>query len=118
MGQSRQGAAQATQQAQGVSVTPQQRTRIRESVFASNSVPRLDNVNFAVRVGTKIPGSVHLVAVPETLINARGKQGAQGDHVPSSTGQAGAPHQPTAANPSSGAGMNAGTGGASSGAAP
>ena len=68
MGQSRQGAAQTTQQAQGVSVTPQQRTRIRETVFASNSVPRVDNVNFAVRVGTTVPSSVHLVVVPETLI--------------------------------------------------
>src|ERR1700730_15715163 len=68
MGQSQRGAAETTQQAQGVSVTPQQRTRIRESVFASNSVPRVDNVNFAVRVGTAIPGSVHLVALPETLV--------------------------------------------------
>ena len=68
MGQSRQGAAEATQQAQGVSVTPQQRTRIRETVFASNNVPRVDNVNFAVRMGTTVPGSVLLVAVPDTLI--------------------------------------------------
>jgi peptidoglycan hydrolase-like protein with peptidoglycan-binding domain len=68
MGQSRQGAAEATQQAQGVSVTPQQRTRIRETVFASNNVPRIDNVNFAVRMGITVPGSVHLVAVPDTLI--------------------------------------------------
>jgi peptidoglycan hydrolase-like protein with peptidoglycan-binding domain len=68
MGQSQQGAAQATQQAQGVSLTAQQRTRIRENVFASNNVPRVDNVNFAVRVGTTVPGSVHLVAVPETLV--------------------------------------------------
>ena len=49
-------------------MTPQQRTRIRETVFASNSVPRVDNVNFAVRVGTTVPSSVHLVVVPETLI--------------------------------------------------
>ena len=68
MGQSRQGAAETTQQAQGVSVTPQQRTRIRETVFASNNVPRVDNVNFAVRVGTTVPSSVHLVVVPETLV--------------------------------------------------
>jgi peptidoglycan hydrolase-like protein with peptidoglycan-binding domain len=67
MGQSRQG-AETTQQAQGVSVTPQQRTRIRETVFASNNVPRVDNVNFAVRVGTTVPSSVHLVVVPETLV--------------------------------------------------
>ena len=68
MGQSRQGAAETTRQAQGVSVTPQQRTRIRETVFASNNVPRVDNVNFAVRVGTTVPSSVHLVVVPETLV--------------------------------------------------
>ncbi|MFZ1093359.1 MAG: peptidoglycan-binding protein, partial [Xanthobacteraceae bacterium] len=68
MGQSRQGAAETTRQAQGVSVTPQQRTRIRETVFADNNVPRVDNVNFAVRVGTTVPSSVHLVVVPETLV--------------------------------------------------
>jgi Putative peptidoglycan binding domain/Protein of unknown function (DUF1236) len=37
-------------------------------VFASNNVPRVDNVNFAVRVGTTVPSSVHLVVVPETLV--------------------------------------------------
>jgi hypothetical protein len=238
MGQSRQGAAETTRQAQGVSVTPQQRTRIRETVFADNAdnnVPRVDNVNFAVRVGTTVPSSVHLVVVPETLveiypqwrdheyfvvrdeviivdhghrivavvptgsssasswssesayassrsgtagsinlsqdeirqlqitlnergfnvgepdgvlgartraalmqfqqreglqrsgqidqqtmtalgINARGQQGAQGSRGPSSTGQAGGTQQPSAANPSSGAGMNAGAAGTSSGA--
>ena len=68
MGQSRQGAAETTRQAQGVSVTPQQRTRIRETVFAGNNVPRVDNVNFAVRVGTTVPSSLHLVVVPETLV--------------------------------------------------
>jgi peptidoglycan hydrolase-like protein with peptidoglycan-binding domain len=236
MGQSRQRAAEATQQAQGVSVTPQQRTRIRETVFASSNVPRVDNVNFAIRMGTTVPGSVHLVAVPDTLIeiypewrdheyfvvrdevvivdhshqivavvptgsssassssessyassrsgsaesmnlsqdeirqlqitlnqrgfnvgepdgnfgprtraalmqfqqreglqrsgqidqqtmsalgiNAGGRQGVQGGRGPSSTGQAGRTQQPSAANPSSGAGMNAGAGGTSSGAAP
>ncbi|HEY2402425.1 MAG TPA: peptidoglycan-binding protein [Steroidobacteraceae bacterium] len=236
MGQSRQG-AETSHQAQGVSVTPQQRTRIRETVFASNNVPRVDNVNFAVRVGTTIPDSVHLVAVPDTLIqiypewrdheyfvvrddvvivdhshrivavvptgsssassgssesayassrsgtagsinlsqdeirqlqitlnergfnvgepdgvlgartraalmqfqqreglprsgqidqqtmtalgiNARGQQGAQGSRGPSSTGQAGGTQQPSAANPSNGAGMNAGATGTSSGATP
>jgi peptidoglycan hydrolase-like protein with peptidoglycan-binding domain len=235
MGQSRQGAAETTRQAQGVSVTPQQRTRIRETVFADNNVPRVDNVNFAVRVGTTVPSSVHLVVVPETLveiypqwrdheyfvvsdeviivdhshrivavvptgsssasssssesayassrsgtagsinlsqdeirqlqitlnergfnvgepdgvlgartraalmqfqqreglqrsgqidqqtmtalgINARGQQGAEGSRGPSSTGQAGGTQQPSAANPSSGAGMNAGAAGTSSGA--
>ncbi len=218
-----------------VSVTPQQRTRIRETVFADNNVPRVDNVNFAVRVGTTVPSSVHLVVVPETLveiypqwrdheyfvvsdevvivdhshrivavvptgsssassssselayassrsgtagsinlsqdeicqlqitlnergfnvgepdgvlgartraalmqfqqreglqrsgqidqqtmtalgINARGQQGAEGSRGPSSTGQAGGTQQPSAANPSSGAGMNAGAAGTSSGA--
>jgi hypothetical protein len=49
-------------------VTPQQRTRIRESVFASNNVPRVDNINFAVRVGTAVPSGVRLAPVPETLV--------------------------------------------------
>jgi len=32
------------------------------------SAPRASNVNFAIRVGTEVPTSVRVVAVPPTLI--------------------------------------------------
>jgi peptidoglycan hydrolase-like protein with peptidoglycan-binding domain len=51
-----------------VTLSADQRTRIRESVLGGSNVPRIDNVNFAVRVGTVVPASVRFVAVPEALI--------------------------------------------------
>jgi len=51
-----------------VTLSADQRTRIRESVLGGSNVPRVDNVNFAVRVGTVVPASVRFVAVPEVLI--------------------------------------------------
>jgi len=37
-------------------------------VFAGNNVPRVNNVNFSLRVGVAVPESVHVIAVPSTLI--------------------------------------------------
>src|SRR5262249_7090953 len=51
-----------------VSLTTEQKTTIRQSVLTS-SAPRVTSVNFDVRIGTVIPRSVHLVAVPSTLIS-------------------------------------------------
>jgi hypothetical protein len=50
-----------------VSLTSEQRTRIRSTVLTANA-PRVANVNFAVNVGTVVPRSVRLVAVPAPLI--------------------------------------------------
>jgi hypothetical protein len=36
--------------------------------LAGGNVPRVNNVNFAVRVGTTVPTSVRVVEVPPTLI--------------------------------------------------
>jgi hypothetical protein len=49
-------------------LTAEQRTRIRTTVLAGNDVPRVNNVNFSIRVGTVVPTSVRVVAVPATLI--------------------------------------------------
>src|SRR5262249_12616507 len=43
-------------------------TQIREQVFTQSNVPRADNVNFSVRVGTTVPTSVRVVEVPDVLI--------------------------------------------------
>jgi peptidoglycan hydrolase-like protein with peptidoglycan-binding domain len=50
-------------------VTAEQQTRIRETVFSGSNVPRVDRVNFSLRVGTAIPASVRIVEVPSVLID-------------------------------------------------
>jgi len=37
-------------------------------VLTGSNVPRVNNVNFAVSVGTAVPRNVHVVAVPPPLI--------------------------------------------------
>src|SRR5439155_1238205 len=63
-GQAQQGQAQQGQvqgQAGGnVNLTAQQRTQIQQTVLASSNVPRVNNVNFAVSVGTVVPTSVRV----------------------------------------------------------
>jgi len=41
---------------------------VRDTVFASGNVPRVDRVDFSVNVGTAVPSHVHVVAVPDTLV--------------------------------------------------
>jgi Putative peptidoglycan binding domain/Protein of unknown function (DUF1236) len=58
-------------QAQGrgnVALSTEQRTRIRESVLTGSNVPRVDNVNFSLSVGTAVPASVRVMEIPDTLI--------------------------------------------------
>lgn len=54
--------------AQGVNLTTQQQTKIRQTVFAKSNVPRVDHVDFSVSVGADVPSHVHLVTVPDTLV--------------------------------------------------
>jgi peptidoglycan hydrolase-like protein with peptidoglycan-binding domain len=51
-----------------VNLTSQQRTTIQQTVLAGRNVPRVDNVNFALGVGTVVPTRVRIVDVPPTLI--------------------------------------------------
>jgi peptidoglycan hydrolase-like protein with peptidoglycan-binding domain len=51
-----------------VTLNTQQRTRIRQTVLAGRNVPRVDRVNFSLRVGIAVPSHIHLVAVPPALI--------------------------------------------------
>ena len=68
-GQAQGQAQQGTQEACGrVTLNSQQRTRIQQTVLASRNVPRVNNVNFALSVGTTVPSSVRIVAVPSALI--------------------------------------------------
>jgi hypothetical protein len=50
-----------------VTLTAEQRTKVRETVLVG-SAPRVNNVNFALTVGTPVPTSVRVVEVPPTLI--------------------------------------------------
>jgi hypothetical protein len=61
--------SQEARQSEGtVNLSAEQRTRIRTTVFAGNNVPRVNNVNFSIRVGTVVPTSIRIVEVPPTLI--------------------------------------------------
>lgn len=60
-GQGQTGAASAA-------LTTEQRSRIRTTVLQGGNVNRVSNVNFNIRVGTVVPRSVHLVAVPPTIV--------------------------------------------------
>jgi hypothetical protein len=48
------------------SMTAQQRTRVRQTVISKG--PKVRNVDFSVSVGTVVPRSVRLVAVPTVLV--------------------------------------------------
>ena len=54
----------------GGTLTTEQRTVVREKVLTS-SAPRVTNVNFSINVGTVVPSSVRVVAVPQTIIDIR-----------------------------------------------
>jgi hypothetical protein len=49
-------------------LTAEQRTRVRETVISGGNAPRVTNVNFALNVGTVVPRSVKVVAVPTVLV--------------------------------------------------
>jgi hypothetical protein len=51
-----------------VTLTTEQRTKIRETVFKSSNAPRVSNVNFSLNVGTPVPRTVHVVDVPEVIV--------------------------------------------------
>ena len=62
------GQAQQGQAGGNVTLTSEQRTRIQQTVLAGRNVPRVDNVNFSISVGTAVPSRVRIVDVPPTLI--------------------------------------------------
>jgi hypothetical protein len=52
-----------------VALTPEQRTRIRETVIDSRNAPRVGHVDFDIRVGTLVPRrEIHVIPVPRTLV--------------------------------------------------
>ncbi len=67
-GQAQQGQAQQGQSGGKAALTTEQRTKIRETVLVGGNAPRATNVNFSVTVGTTVPTSVRVVAVPQVLV--------------------------------------------------
>jgi hypothetical protein len=51
-----------------VQFSEQQRTEIRQNVFAGSNVPRVNNVNFSLNVGTVVPTDVHVVVVLDVIV--------------------------------------------------
>lgn len=51
-----------------MTLTTEQRTHIRETVLKGSNVPRVTKVNFSINVGTVVPRSVKLVAVPDVIV--------------------------------------------------
>ena len=67
-----QGRAEQGEKANGgtssVTLTTEQRTKLRQTVIGGRDAPRVGKVDFSVTEGTVIPKSVHVVAVPETIV--------------------------------------------------
>ena len=69
-GQDKQGAQQKSGgSGSSVTFTTEQRTHIRTTVLQGSNAPRATNVNFSINVGTAVPTSVRLVAVPQVIVD-------------------------------------------------
>jgi hypothetical protein len=62
------GQAQTGQAGSTVTLTPDQRTRIRETFLVGRDPPRVSSVNFKIAVGTAVPSTVHVVEVPDVIV--------------------------------------------------
>jgi hypothetical protein len=51
-----------------VTLNTEQKTRIRQTVLNGSNVPRVNNVNFALNVGTVVPQNVRFAPLPPTLV--------------------------------------------------
>ena len=47
----------------------EQRTKIRETVLRGGNAPRVTNINFSINVGTAVPRTVRVIAVPEVIVD-------------------------------------------------
>jgi Protein of unknown function (DUF1236) len=52
-----------------VQLSEQQRTSVHSTILKEANVNRATNVNFSISVGTRVPRSVHLVALPASVIS-------------------------------------------------
>jgi hypothetical protein len=66
-GRAEQG-AKANGGTSSVALSTEQRTKLRQTVIEGRSAPRVDKIDFSITEGTVIPRSVHVVVVPETIV--------------------------------------------------
>jgi hypothetical protein len=67
-----QGMQKGAQQGAGnVTLTSEQRTKIRQSVLQGANAPRAANVNFSLTIGTVVPATVQVVEVSAPLLEIR-----------------------------------------------
>jgi hypothetical protein len=68
--QEKTGQSSTTNTNVNVNLNAEQRTKIRETVIRRSDAPRLSksNINFNLSVGTTVPRSVHVVALPAEVI--------------------------------------------------
>jgi len=57
-----------TEGSTSTTLTTEQKTRVRETVLQGGNAPRVNSVNFQVRVGTTVPTSVRVVEIAPVLI--------------------------------------------------
>jgi len=70
-GRSQPGQTQGQNERSGgtsVTLTTEQRTKIRQTVVEGRSAPRVDKVDFSLNVGTVVPRTVRVVEVPQTIV--------------------------------------------------
>jgi hypothetical protein len=51
-----------------VTLSTEQRTRIRDRVLVGGKAPRVSSVNFRLSVGVAVPRSVQVITVPEEIV--------------------------------------------------
>jgi opacity protein-like surface antigen len=66
-----QGSKGASKESTGgrVQISEQQRTNVHQTILKESNVNRINQVNFSINVGTRVPRSVHLVALPASVIS-------------------------------------------------
>ncbi len=61
-------AAQKSDSGASASLSTEQRTRVREVIVKQGNAPRVTSVNFSLNVGTVVPRTVRVVALPAPVI--------------------------------------------------
>jgi hypothetical protein len=51
-----------------VNLTPEQKTKIRQTVIVKKGAPKVTHVDFDLRVGARVPRRIHFAPVPVTLV--------------------------------------------------
>jgi len=66
-----QGSKGASKESTGgrVQLSEQQRTNVHQTILKESNVNRINQVNFSINVGTRVPRSVHLFALPASVIS-------------------------------------------------